>query len=113
MCTFQNRNYQFSFINIFYIASLYEAVRNGNAEIVKILLASDKVNVNKINITICNNTFQLRFKLNNSMTFQWIYFNCSETALHLANKEENIEIIKLLLTQNIDINILDDVLNYL
>ena len=68
---------------------------------------------------IKNVIFQLHLKANISITFKSKYlneiiFDLYHTALYLAVEKENLEIIKLLLTNdNIDINILNIFINIL
>ena len=111
------------------------AIEKENIEIVKLLLANDKLDINILNIL---NIFLLHSKLYHSITFKIILFNYIESiffneiqnhifqwnknyifqwdsdiwfhksALYLAVEKENIEIVKLLLTNDkLDINILN------
>ena len=70
--------------------ALYAAVEKNNVEIVKLLLANEKIDVNFSNHHINN-------------IIGW-----KKTALYTAVKNENIDIVKLLLSnKNIDVNILN------
>ena len=63
-------------------------------------------------IGIQNHIFQLYFKIHNIITLKIIYFNeiqtyIYKTALFTAVEKENVEIVKLLLTNDkIDVNII-------
>ena len=76
------------------MAPLQAAVESENLEIVKLLLSSEKININHY----C--------KIEKGEASSNNYYYIKETALHLAISKINIEIVKVLLqNKNIDVNI--------
>lgn len=84
-------------------SALYIAIENNDEDIVKLLLASPSIDVNAI---YKNNSYKLGLVENG---YKWILQPKNQSPLHIAVKNHNIEIIKLLLeSQKIDLNVVDD-----
>lgn len=93
----------------FHVSTLYLAVQTNNIEIVKLILENIKTSINLqcifIEIILIKHNF--KYKLSNycNLNLYIIFiFIVTETILHIAVKNNNVELVKLLLQQkNIEI----------
>lgn len=95
-------------IFLFNKTPLYLAVEKGNTDIVKLLLSNNDIKVNLSNILIhyiLMELIDIYFILINKY-FDWVFkLFFYKTPLYLAVEKDNLDIVKLLLTnQSIDVS---------